>query len=147
MNVSRIFSSAASFIDRLSASSAPSTTTTNASSLTASTPTATANSASKLQADARLTGSSQGQALSSLAAKFQQASQTGDLSPLQSVHKPHGGHHHSGGSSASAAAAYQQNTDAFEAASSITGDEAQPQIRLSRALTPNSGTSTAAIAA
>lgn len=112
--------------------------------------TATADIATQLQADAQQTGGSQGQALSSLAANFQQASQTGDLSSLQSAHAHHGGHHHhGGGSTASAAAAYQDNSDPFGAATGSTaaGSSIQSQVSgiISQALTQ--GTSTPAATA
>ena len=80
----------------------------------------TADIAAQLTAAAKTAGGSEGTALTSLASKFTQASQTGTLTPLQSGHH-HGGHHHaadadsstSGASStssavASAIAAYQQ---------------------------------------
>jgi len=60
--------------------------------------------ATQLQAAAQQDGGAAGQALSTLANKFQQASQTGDLSGLQPHHHHHGSHH--GG-----AAAYQQFQD------------------------------------
>ncbi len=93
----------------------------------------TADIAAKLQAAGQKDGGSQGQALISLAAKFQQASQTGTLAPLQSGH--HGGHHHGGPLHASdpttaapatsaAIAAYTQSSaqsSAFAQAGSIIG--------------------------
>jgi hypothetical protein len=107
--------------------------------------TATADIATQLQAEAQQTSGSQGQALSSLAAKFQQASQTGDLSSLQSSHAHHGGHHHHGGGSpASAAAAYQDNSGPFGAAigSTAAGSSVQSQVSdiISQALTQDTGT-------
>jgi hypothetical protein len=54
--------------------------------------------AKQLQVTAQQDGGSQGQSLSNLAAKFQQAAQTGDLSSLKPTHH----HHHHG------AGAYQQ---------------------------------------
>ena len=48
----------------------------------------------KLTTDAQATGGVEGQALSNLASKFQQAAQTGDLSSLQPTQHRHGGHHH-----------------------------------------------------
>lgn len=60
----------------------------------------TADIATQLQTAAQQTGGSEGQALSRIAAKFQQAAQTGNLSSLQPKHH-HGGHH------ASASAAYK----------------------------------------
>ncbi len=107
---------------------------------------ATADIATQLQTDAQQTGGSQGQALSSLAAKFQSASQTGDLSSLNPAQAHHAGHHHrGGGAAASAASAYQGNTDAFGAA---TGSGVQSQVSdiISQALTQTSG-APAAIAA
>lgn len=100
---------------------------------------ATVDIATQLQTDARLTGGSQGQALTSLAAKFQQASQTGDLSPLKPAHTHHGGHHHSGGSAASAAAAYQDTTDSITA-TTTTSLPAQLSTAVSQALTQDAGT-------
>jgi hypothetical protein len=104
--------------------------------------TATADIATQLQADAQQTGGSQGQALSSLAAKFQQASQTGDLSPLHSAHAHHGGHHHHGGGSTASAAAYQDNSDPFGAGSAAAGSSVQSQVSdiISQALTQDTGT-------
>lgn len=99
---------------------------------------ATADIATQLQTDAQQTGGSQGQALTSLAAKFQQASQTGDLSSLKPAHAHHGGHHHSG-SAASAAAAYQATTDSTTA-TATTSLPAQLSTALSQALTQNAGT-------
>ncbi len=97
---------------------------------------ATADIATQLQADATQTGGSQGQALTSLAAKFQQASQTGDLSSLKPAH--HGGHHHGGGSSAaSAAAAYQATTDSTT--SPAASLPAQITDAISTALTQDGG--------
>ncbi len=102
--------------------------------------TATANIATQLQADAQQAGGSQGQALSSLAAKFQQASQTGSLTPLTPTHSRHGGHHHGGGSSAaSAASAYQDTTDSNTAAAP-TSLQSQLSTALSQALTEDAGT-------
>ncbi len=101
---------------------------------------ATADIAAQLQADARLTGGSQGQVLTSLAAKFQQASQTGDLSSLKPAHAHHGGHHHGGGgSAASAAAAYQATTDSTTA-TATTSLQSQLSTALSQALTQDAGT-------
>ena len=106
---------------------------------------ATADIATQLQSDAQQTGGSQGQALSSLAAKFQSASQTGDLSSLKPAQAHHTGHHRGGGAATSAASAYQGNTDAFGAAtgSSIAdGSSVQSQASdiISQALTQTSGT-------
>ena len=103
--------------------------------------TATANIATQLQADAQQAGGSQGQALSSLAAKFQQASQTGSLTPLTPTHSRHGGHHHGGGgsSAASAASAYQDTTDSNTAAAP-TSLQSQLSTALSQALTEDAGT-------
>ena len=159
MSVSSIFNPGSSPA-LLSVLSAPTTTATTAGgasvSVDALTSAASATSVSsdasllfQLQADAQQASGSRGQALSSLAARFRQASQTGDLSPLQSAHGRHGGHPHGGGgSSASAAAAYQQNSDAFgvASASTIIGDKAQPQLGdiASQALTQTASTSAAA---
>ena len=60
--------------------------------------------ADKLQAAAQKDGGRQGQELSNLASKFQQAAQTGDLSALRPAHHHHG-HHHPG------AVSYQQASD------------------------------------
>lgn len=106
---------------------------------------ATADIAAQLQTDATQTGGSQGQALTSLAAKFQQASQTGDLPALKPAHAHHGGHHHGGGSAASAALAYQQN-----GASGTTSDTSlQSQITdaISTALTQDAGAAAVTAAA
>lgn len=100
---------------------------------------ATADIATQLQTDAQQTGGSQGQALTSLAAKFQQASQTGDLSPLKPAHAHHGGHHHGGGSAASAAAAYQNTTDSTTA-TAATSLQSQLSTAVSQALTQDAGT-------
>ena len=104
--------------------------------------TATAGIATQLQTDATQTdatqtGGSQGQALSSLAAKFQQASQTGEL-PSLPAHAHHGGHHHGGGSAASAAAAYQDATDSTAATASASLPS-QLSTALSQALTQDTG--------
>jgi hypothetical protein len=56
----------------------------------------TADIASELQTQGQQEGGSQGQALTNLAAQFQQASQTGSLTPLEH-------HHHGGGGSAGSA--------------------------------------------
>ena len=61
--------------------------------------------ANRLQAAAQQASGSEGQALSNLASKFQQAAQTGNLSALQPGHHHHHGHRHG------AAAAYQQTSD------------------------------------
>ena len=104
---------------------------------------ATAAIATQLQSDAQQTGGSAGQSLSSLAAKFQQASQTGDLSALKPAHAHHGGHHHSGGGqAASAAAAYQDTSDSTSAASSSV--QSQISSILSQALTQDSSSALAA---
>jgi len=68
----------------------------------------TADIATQLQAQAKQEGGQQGQALSNLASKFQQASQTGSLSALHPKHH----HHHGGGASAASKAsdAYQQSS-------------------------------------
>ncbi len=100
---------------------------------------ATADIAAQLQADATQAGGSQGQALTSLATKFQQASQTGDLSSLKPAHSHHGGHHHGGGSAASAAAAYQATTDSTTAGAT-TSLQSQISTALSQALTQDAGT-------
>lgn len=103
---------------------------------------ATADIAARLRTDAQQDGDSQGQALTSLAAKFQQASQTGDLSSLKPAHAHHGGHHHGGGSAASAAAAYAQNSTS----GTTTATSLQSQITdaISAALTQDAGTTAAA---
>ena len=101
---------------------------------------ATADIAAQLQTDAQQTGGSQGQALSSLAAKFQQASQTGNLSSLKPSSAHHGGHHHGGGSTAaSAAAAYQSTTDSVTD-TAVAGLPTQLSTTLSQALTQDAGT-------
>ena len=103
---------------------------------------ATAQIATQLQSDAQQTGGSAGQALSSLAAKFQQASQTGNLSALKPVHAHHGGHRHGGVSpAASAAAAYQDNSNSAGTASGST--QSQISSILSQALTQDSSSTAA----
>lgn len=77
----------------------------------------TADIAAQLQAAATQAGGSQGAALSSLAAKFTQASQTGSLSPLQSGHH-HGGHHHGGGTDSSTSATSSTSSTASSATAS-----------------------------
>ncbi len=102
---------------------------------------ATADIAARLQTDATQTGGSQGQALTSLAAKFQQASQTGDLSSLKPSSAHHSGHHHGGGGhAASAAAAYQATTDSTTA-TAAPSLQSQLSTALSQALTQDAGTS------
>ena len=66
--------------------------------------------ASKLSARAKEVGGTAGQHLSQLADKFQQASQTGDLSGLQPPQAQQGQHHHHGGGH-HAKAAYSQSQD------------------------------------
>ena len=168
MSVSSLFSPAANSADPLSAPYAPSTTTASAAvsssttgaasstsissgasllaqlqQLSLSNPAAfkkaTADIATQLQTDAQQTGGSQGQALTSLAAKFQQASQTGDLSPLKPAQAHHGGHHHGGGSTASAAAAYQDTTNSTTA-TATTSLQSQLSTAVSQALTQDAGT-------
>ncbi len=105
---------------------------------------ATADIAAQIQTDASAAGGSQGQALTSLAAKFQQASETGDLSSLKPAHAHHGGHHSGGSSSAaSAAAAYQQNSDSSTPTTSLP---TQISDAISAALTQDAGATTAAAA-
>ena len=53
--------------------------------------------ANKLQATAQQEGGREGQALSNVASKFQQAAQTGDLSSLRPAHHHHGHHHRPAG--------------------------------------------------
>lgn len=88
----------------------------------------TADISTQLQAAARQAGGSQGQALSSLATKFQQASQTGSLTPLQGLttqsgtsvhgHRHGGGHHHGGASAAST----NSTTDTSDTSSTTAAD-------------------------
>ena len=126
MSVSSLFSTVPSASDPLSSLFAPAaTSSTDAASAPASPATATsvsggakllkelqdlqksdpaefkkvtADIAAKLKAAGQQVGGSEGQALTSLAAKFQQASQTGSLAPLKSGH-----HHHHGGAQPAAA--------------------------------------------
>ena len=110
----------------------------------------TSDIASQLSAAAQQAGGNQGQALSSLASQFQQASQTGSLAGLQ---LGHGHHHHGGGASdgasgssssssgstaaSAAAAAYQQ----YGPPPSGQGVGAQVSAIISQVLTQDLGTS------
>ena len=99
--------------------------------------------AKQLQVTAQQDGGSQGQFLSNLAAKFQQAAQTGDLSSLQPAHH----HHHRHG-----VAAYQQASghDPLSAAGGIspsaspaTDPRSQALDIMSRVITADLGTTAA----
>ena len=75
----------------------------------------TADIAAQLTAAAQTAGGSEGGALTSLASKFTQASQTGTLTPLQSGHH-HGGHHHAAASSDSSTSATSSPSSAVSSA-------------------------------
>ena len=117
----------------------------------------TADIAAQLQTAAQQEGGSQGAALTSLANKFSQASQTGDLSALQSGHH-HGGHHHAASDSSTssatsaAIAAYQQaggQSDPLTSAQSTgagTSLRAQVSGIISQVLTTDLGNTTASTA-
>ena len=70
---------------------------------------ATADIAAQLTAAAQTAGGSEGNALTSRASKFIQASQTGTLTSLQSGHH-HGGHHHAAAASSDSSTSSTSST-------------------------------------
>ena len=94
----------------------------------------------KLQTEAQQTGGVEGQALSNLASKFQQAAQTGDLSGIRPHH--HHGHHHG------AAAAYQQQSDPSQVTGASQGVSSATDVRsqvlgiIQQVMTQDLGTAT-----
>jgi len=101
----------------------------------------TADIATQLQAAAQQTGGSAGNAFSTLATQFQQASQTGSPSSLQPARHHHGGHH---GSAAAASAAYQQGSAL--GASSVSNAGTQASDIISSVLSQNTSGTTGASA-
>jgi hypothetical protein len=85
----------------------------------------TADISTQLQAAAQQASGSQAQTLSSLASKFQQASQTGSLAPLQGGHHHGGGHHHAAPATDSSSSDTTP-TDSVFASTSLTGSSTVP---------------------
>lgn len=85
----------------------------------------TADIATQLQSAAQQAGGSQGSALSSLATKFQQASQTGSVSPLLPAKHHHGGHK---GVAGRVASAYQSAGASSASSAPGTGSQADSII-------------------